>query len=1051
MMTPSKTLPRHSLAALALCVGLAVLSALSTASARTITLSLEFDRLQYSSIDPTYLGSTYYTVNVLVSSDTQPVTYDEVDSPGASPAYVGTESGNGRQLYGDIGTALYYATNGAWKLTVNKGDPSQQQYTFAVSVNGLTGNLFPAVTISSPVDGNISVATNTAFTWSGPGAWSELDLADHSLDYTFYTSVSLSPSVTTWSNAPTLPLGTNEFEITCKTSASSWVAISTPLNSQSQPFTNWVAGAKLVEFVQSGFVTTTNPAFLAGTGHTLFAHYTFTNNANTFQLGLDSSPANNSMSSYSWWGPVHTSTTNAVVGGSAVQFFGASCMTPGSQVLSNFDNLLAGSFTFSAWVNTTAAVGNKSDVAVNGATIFWAYNDHSNTNDAIPLAITGSKAAFSVRDHLGNSTTLHSTTSVNDGRYHLITVTRNQLDGVMDLYVDGALQAGAVGPTDPLNGNNYFLSIGGTSMSSYTGLLDDMQVYSGVLSPGEVAQLFNNPGVTISDTTPQPAHGLVAHYDFDEGAVVAPDVSGNSNNIVLAGYFSSGNGPVISSNAIEGPGSVSFDGGSFLTAPGNLLASLAGDFSLSLWVNTTQNFDYPGDSAYNGAGVISAYFPNVLTNDLVPVALTGGYVAFDTRDPQSGNDDTLTSSVSVNDGNWHHIVVSRNQASGEKDIYVDGVLNVSDTATTASLNAPQLLTIGAISDASNPDPSSPATNGYNGYQGLLDDIQIYNRVLGSNEVVFLFANPGATIGAQPIPPLSYPVDISLQFDFIRSQDPDLGQYFTAAVAFNFVNPAPVTSNCIYSPHNCFIFEQYPSGEFDYYGYSTIFSSLGGVLNECTNGSWSICINQGSSKQQVYTFQMSAIAGLTSNLLKAVAITLPTNWQVNVPTNPAYDWTGPSNFSALQVSLLTSPATSLPATATNWPSAPAPGYGTNCFQVEYTSNNFPGVTFTTPVATPANSLASWATAVNLTSEARNYFVVGAPAPLPVLLTNAARTAGNFEFSFQTLAGRSHTVQSRTNLAAGSWVTVTNFTGDGSLRQLIFPTTNIPARFFRVETR
>ena len=80
-----------------------------------------------------------------------------------------------------------------------------------------------------------------------------------------------------------------------------------------------------------------------------------------------------------------------------------------------------------------------------------------------------------------------------------------------------------------------------------------------------------------------------------------------------------------------------------------------------------------------------------------------------------------------------------------------------------------------------------------------------------------------------------------------------------------------------------------------------------------------------------------------------------------------------------------------------------------------------------------------------------FVVGAPAPLPVLLTNLARVGGNLQFSFQTLAGRPHTIQSRTNLVVGSWVNLTNFIGDGSLKQFVFPATNPPVRFFRVQTQ
>ena len=51
--------------------------------------------------------------------------------------------------------------------------------------------------------------------------------------------------------------------------------------------------------------------------------------------------------------------------------------------------------------------------------------------------------------------------------------------------------------------------------------------------------------------------------------------------------------------------------------------------------------------------------------------------------------------------------------------------------STGLLNAPQLITIGALADASNPDPTSPEFSGNNGFVGLIDDIQVYARVISS--------------------------------------------------------------------------------------------------------------------------------------------------------------------------------------------------------------------------------------------------------------------------------------------------------------------------------
>ena len=74
----------------------------------------------------------------------------------------------------------------------------------------------------------------------------------------------------------------------------------------------------------------------------------------------------------------------------------------------------------------------------------------------------------------------------------------------------------------------------------------------------------------------------------------------------------------------------------------------------------------------------------------------------------------MTSTSDINDGNWHHVVVTRDQQnSGMMQVFVDGALQNSGTGSTALLDDPLLITIGALADASNPDPSS--TSPYNGF------------------------------------------------------------------------------------------------------------------------------------------------------------------------------------------------------------------------------------------------------------------------------------------------------------------------------------------------
>lgn len=488
---------------------------------------------------------------------------------------------------------------------------------------------------------------------------------------------------------------------------------------------------------------------LAQQRHALIAQYTFDQNG---YPSADSSGHNNQINGGSGWGGTYQVqfSTNAVAGGGAALFDGGESLAeyspPPDQTFDNWLAMYYGSFSVSLWINTTNVVGNDSDDlnGNNGAVIVWAYDDHDfGYSGTIPVALTGRKVAFYTSDAFGDEDTLHSTNNVTTGHYVHIVVTRDQSTGQKSIYVNGALDSTDTASTNNLDGNDYYLDIGGVLGAGYAGLLDDVQFYAGVLDGKEVAFLYKHPGTPVPNFTGA-SSDLAACYDFDEGTDRAADLTANGNNLIYDGHFG---GPVLSSDSISGNGAVYFNGAGFLTPSTNLLSTLAGNFSLSVWVKSTQDIAWDTAPAFYGAGIVSADVPG-LAKDLIPVALTGGTIGFNTGSDSA--DDTINSTTDINDGDYHHVVVTRNQATGEKQIYIDGELSSSDSASTGLLDDPKLITIGALADASQSDPTSPQYYGYQGYVGLLDDIQIYSRVVSASDVSYLYNNPGQT--------LSIPVD-----------------------------------------------------------------------------------------------------------------------------------------------------------------------------------------------------------------------------------------------------------------------------------------------------
>ncbi len=94
----------------------------------------------------------------------------------------------------------------------------------------------------------------------------------------------------------------------------------------------------------------------------------------------------------------------------------------------------------------------------------------------------------------------NATSAVNDGEWHQIVGTF-QPGGSAIIYVDGAPAEATVAAGNLVQNGAPFM-VGGLLQSGnlrgfYTGLVDDVQVYCGVLTPAQVQFLFDNPGSEV--------------------------------------------------------------------------------------------------------------------------------------------------------------------------------------------------------------------------------------------------------------------------------------------------------------------------------------------------------------------------------------------------------------------------------------------------------------------------------------------------------------------------------------------------------------------------
>jgi fibronectin type 3 domain-containing protein len=199
--------------------------------------------------------------------------------------------------------------------------------------------------------------------------------------------------------------------------------------------------------------------------------------------------------------------------------------------------------------------------------------------------------------------------------------------------------------------------------------------------------------------------------------VIAIDDSGNGNNGTLNGASWNASGKI--------NGCLSFNAVSNYVQVSNPISA---DFSIIFWVKTTQTAG--SGQWYNGAGLVDSDV-TLATNDF-GTALVGGKFAFGVGIP----DTTIVSTTSINDDAWHQCAATRVQSTGAMNLYVDGNLQATGTGNVNPLAASGILRFGQIA------------SGGGFFNGDLDEIKIYSRALGGNEITALY-NSSASLPAVP--------------------------------------------------------------------------------------------------------------------------------------------------------------------------------------------------------------------------------------------------------------------------------------------------------------
>jgi parallel beta-helix repeat protein len=375
---------------------------------------------------------------------------------------------------------------------------------------------------------------------------------------------------------------------------------------------------------------------------------------------------------------------------------------------------LTNAATVMAWIKVNEFTRNWQAILTKGDSAYRLHR-HTNTN-YINFACNGLSG--------GNKTwgsTVWGSTDVNDGEWHHVA---GVYDGSMVyLYVDGyldGLEASRNG-SGAITINSYDLYIGENAEKmgrSWNGLVDDARIYNAALTASEVAALVVQ--------SIEPSIEPVAHWKLDESTgIIASD---STTGGLYPGILSRANSPTWDIGKIAG--ALSFHGRSdYVDCDNAPDFNITDQITIAAWVNiTTVPRDWAaivtkGDSAWR--------ISTVQSERRFHFAVTGG------PDFKFVNGD-----ITVLADEWHHVVGTYDGA--DICLYIDGTEDIASpvpyvgNVSTNSYN----VYIGGNAETQN--------EGYRSWNGLIDDVAVWNRALDLHEIQWLYnsglGNPVWSLG-----------------------------------------------------------------------------------------------------------------------------------------------------------------------------------------------------------------------------------------------------------------------------------------------------------------
>ena len=397
------------------------------------------------------------------------------------------------------------------------------------------------------------------------------------------------------------------------------------------------------------------------------------------------------------------------------------------------------SFSLSFWMNPE---GYGSDGTY--ANVLALKSDFNSKNFAIHINNNTSGYAgisFGITDYSTNTAYYHTTgvtgnSLLNTWSHVVITYNGNGLGtiGNWKLYIDG--DSKTIGSAGGWFNGTSVNTIGDYRSYHYDGKIDELAVFSSLLSASDVTSIYNS-GVPADLTSYSPV-GWWRMGENDSGSdgatigTVTDQGSGGNNGTGTNGPTYSNSVPVPFASTL----SADLDGTNEYLAVGSSydLGTLSGwfksDSTISAGSSSTNLVGFVGVAPYASAcGISFGSIAGAVTNEIISI-YTGDWVY-----SYAHASDTIST-------DWHHVAIR--WTGSDYEIYLDGVQVKNHDGEYGSATAKSKIAISSFRIGQRSD-------GQKSFGGLIDEVAIWSTPLSASDTIALY-NSGAPSNLSALSP-----------------------------------------------------------------------------------------------------------------------------------------------------------------------------------------------------------------------------------------------------------------------------------------------------------